>query len=225
MAGREQPFGSSSDGGHVDGLLLVEDLQIDQVVGALVAARLGIDRRAGVKLLRDLVVERHNRDRARCFETEAAEQLDDVGREAQLGVGGAADLVVAELERHRQPVPVPVGEPDGKGPHHILLGHALRLWGVQLLDRAREAGPSDCEPIRQLLEIVIEGDVRGAGGVHVGSEAAGRLSDAQLHRRSALDHARRQHLADDGVGHGALDASHRTVLFPRQVVDPGLQRP
>jgi hypothetical protein len=91
-------------------------------------------------------------------ETEHVEHLDDVVGDAQLVGLRAADLVVAELEAHRQPTLTPVGESDVERQHDVVLGHSLRLRRIQLDDRARKPGPPLGELVAELGQVVPERD-------------------------------------------------------------------
>ena len=61
-----------------DDFFLVEDLQVDEVVCSVVLAGLGVDECAGMKLLRDLMVQREHRNRCRRLEPQRFEQRDQV---------------------------------------------------------------------------------------------------------------------------------------------------
>jgi hypothetical protein len=181
VPGCEEPLGSRADHGHVEEFILSEDLQVHQVVGTVVAAARRVDRRAGVELLGDLVVDRQQRDRIGLVESESGEQVDDVGRDVEFPALGAPDLVMSELEPHCQPVAPGVGEADEEGLHDVVVGHAFGARGIQPLDGPGESTPSDGEPIGKLVQVMLERDTRHAGRIEVGREPVGCPTNPELH--------------------------------------------
>ncbi len=137
----EQPSGRGVEGGVVDVFFQFEDLEVDQVMGAFIAAGLGADRGAGVELLGDLVVEGQERDRIGAFESDDVEQLDDVVSDAQVVLLGAADLVVAELEGDAQPMPALEGEADHERSHDVVVGQSPRHRPIE---SGASAGHAPC---------------------------------------------------------------------------------
>jgi len=121
----EEPSRSCTDRGEVDLLLLVEDVQFDQIMGAVVAATRA-DRRTRVELLCHLMVECHYRDGLGRLESEVLEEIDDVRGDPEFVVIGAPNLVMTELESHAQPVSASIGEHDSKRAHQVGLGNSLR---------------------------------------------------------------------------------------------------
>jgi hypothetical protein len=63
-----------------------------------------------------------------------------------------------------------------------------------------------------------------ACGVEVCREPARRFTEAQLHRCSTLDHARRDQLADNDVRYCSLDTAKRCTSLARGIVDARLER-
>jgi hypothetical protein len=128
-------------------------------VCSVVAVRLRVHPGAGVQLLGDLVFDQHQRDRRRLFETNGRENLEDVVGDPEIAVLGAPDLVVAELELHRQPVPAQVGEPDLERTHHVVGRNVLDLARLKHADSSGEPAPATLEPVAQLLDVVVDGHV------------------------------------------------------------------
>ena len=162
--------------------------------------------------------------------SERFEHVDDVVGDAPVLAPGAAYLISAELEWHREPMPALVREPDLEWLHDVLLRYPLWPWAFELSDGAGERAPAGGETVAELGQIVVEAQAGGSGHVEVGREAAAGLADAQLHGRPALDDTRRQHLADDGVRHGPLYSPHRPAFLASQIVDscgegPKIRRP
>jgi hypothetical protein len=112
-----------------------------------------------VQLLRDLVLDRHQRNRRRRFETDGREDLENVVGDPQIAVLGAADLVVAEFELDRQPVPALVGEPDLERLHHVVGGNVLDLPRFEHAHSSGEAAPAALELVAQSFDVVVDGDV------------------------------------------------------------------
>jgi hypothetical protein len=131
----------------VDRLFLLEDLQVDEVVRSVVAVGPWVHVRAGMELLSDLVLDQHERDRCRLVETDGDEDLDDVVSDPEVAVLGAADLVVPELELHRQPVPTLVGESDLERLHHVVGRDVLHLARLEHADGAGEPAPAALEAV------------------------------------------------------------------------------
>ena len=175
--------------------------------------------------LGDLVRDREEWERLGGFEAEDVEHLDDVGSDAKVVDLRATDLVMAKLESDGQPVPAPVGEPNVKGPHDIVLGHAFWLGCVELGNRAGEAAPSCCELVAELVEVIVEGDRARPRSIEVGGESTARFTNAQFQGGAALHDAGRKHLADDGVGDGPLDSPYGPAELVGEVVDSLLERP
>jgi hypothetical protein len=75
-------------------------------------------------------------------------------------MASAADLVATKLEGDRQPVAALVGKSDLKGLHYILRWHAFGLRWFLLHDSAGEATPTSREPVPQLVEVLVEREVR-----------------------------------------------------------------
>ena len=74
-AGGEEPGADLAEPRIVDRLFVFEDLQVDEIVRAVVAVRLRVDIGAGVQLLGDLMLHHHQRDRGRLLEAEGGEEL------------------------------------------------------------------------------------------------------------------------------------------------------
>ena len=116
----------------------------------------GVDRGAGVELLRDLVVECEERDRRRLVESDQVEQLDDVVGDAKVGLSCAADLIVTKLERHTQPVAPCEHEPDQERPHDVVVGHPSWLWRVLRLDLTHEAAVGTGPHPQHRLHVLVD---------------------------------------------------------------------
>lgn len=84
-------------------LLDEDDLEVDEIVGPFVARPVA-DPGAGVELLGDLVVDGEHGDRRGRRQAERLEEVDDVVGDPVLGLRGAADLVVPDLEVDREPI-------------------------------------------------------------------------------------------------------------------------
>ena len=102
---RHPPGGkeSSADPGHLPEIWRVDTckyLEVDEIVGAFVAA-LPVRCRAGVELLRDLVLDSEHRNRLRSREPKSFDDLSDPGIQGQRRCCGRADLVVSQLEFNR----------------------------------------------------------------------------------------------------------------------------
>lgn len=154
----EESYGDGGDGRLVDGCLRFEYLEVDEIVSPVVAAGSGIERRAGVELLRDLVFDGQQRDGLWCVEADRREQVHDFGSELEVVVFGAADLVVSEFKRDAQPVSPEVCEANLEGLHHVLLGHVVGLRRVELFECSGESAPSGLEVSAQFVEVVAECD-------------------------------------------------------------------
>lgn len=112
-----------------------------------------------MQLLGYLVLDQDQRNRRRLFEADGREDLEDVVGDPEIAVLGAADLVVAELELHHQPVPAQVGEPDLERLHDVVGRNVLDLARLEYADGSGEPAPAALEPVAQLLDVVVDGHV------------------------------------------------------------------
>lgn len=151
-----------------------------------------------MKILGDLMVGAHHRDRLGRLQAHVGEQAAKVFREVVLRVVGVAELVVAQLELHRAPGPAFVGEP-----------HVERLHDV----RRRHRGRPRCSPLDQpagepcpaghqgLLEVRTKPSQRlNPSRVEILGEP-GPSPIAQSHGTATLDGSLGQHLSDHDQRH------------------------
>ena len=152
-----------------------------------------------MELLRDLVLERHERRPAGSGEPEPPEDLRGIVQLRPVGLVRIPYLVMADLERDRAPRLPEIGEPDVEGHHDVLLPHVPRMRRLPRDDAPREALPAARERLPERLRV--GGRLAGGGGVEVGREPRLRVAVAHLDGAAALHHPVGQHLGDDRVRH------------------------
>ncbi len=152
LARCEDPACGDAHRGEVRVLRADQDLEVDEVVRALVARPVAHPR-AGVELLRNLMIDREEGDGGRLREPDSREEFEDVVGDPELGRGGAPYIVMAQLEVDRHPRTALARESDLEQPHDVLgwdrRRHPRRRSRP---DRCREAVPARLEVRIELVK-------------------------------------------------------------------------